>query len=139
MPIPAVYPYVQLIPSIGAAGWMPMLPVTLDHNGTALAAAALVDSGASLNIIPYQLGVQLGGNWNQYPGSLPLGGVFANYPAKPLFLDVRIGTFPPVQLSFGWTQAPTARLLLGQMNFFLEFDVCFYRTRGEFHVQPRTP
>jgi len=28
-------------------------------------------------------------------------------------------------------------LILGQTNFFLEFDVCFYRSKQEFEVKPK--
>jgi hypothetical protein len=34
--------------------------------------------------------------------------------------------FPTVDLAFAWTQDKYAPLILGQMNFFLAFDVCFY-------------
>jgi|GEM_PF-3158502 len=30
-----------------------------------------------------------------------------------------------------------ATLILGQANFFLEFDVCFFRARSEFEVRPK--
>ena len=135
----AQFPYVHLIPAIGAAGWMPMLPVSLELNGTVVDSLALVDSGSTVCVIPYQMGLQLGGDWNQFPGNLPLGGIFANYPAKPLFLNVSVGLFSPVRLSFAWSQAPTARLILGQTNFFMEFDVCFFRSQNTFQIQPRTP
>ena len=139
MNTPSVFPYVQMIPSLGSAGWMPMLTVALDLNGTTLSSTALIDSGSTINIIPYQLGLQLGGDWNQFRGVLPMGGLFANHPAKPLFLEATIGSFAPVQLTFAWTQAPAARLLLGQLNFFMEFDVCFPRSQNTFQIQPRTP
>ena len=139
MTAPAVFPYMQVAPSLGPAGWMPVLPVLLDLDGTTVADLALVDSGAAVNVIPYQLGLQLGGDWNQFPGSLPMGGPLAGYPAKPLFLDATIGSFPPVQLAFARSQAPLARSLLGQVNFFETFDVCFFRSRSEFQIQPATP
>jgi hypothetical protein len=139
MSSPAVYPYVHLIPALGPVGWMPLLPITLDLNGTKVSSLALLDSGSTINLMPYQLGVQLGGDWNQFKGSLPMGGPLAGYPAKPLFVDATIASFPPVQLSFAWTQAPHTRLLLGQTNFFELFDVCFFRSRNEFQIQPATP
>jgi hypothetical protein len=40
-------------------------------------------------------------------------------------------------LAFAWTQASNIPLILGQANFFLEFDVCFSRVRSEFEVRPK--
>ena len=139
MSTPAIFPYVHMIPALGPAGWMPMLPLSLELDGITASSIALVDSGSTIHIMPFQLGQQLGGDWNQFRGSLPMAGTFANYPAKPIFVTAVIGTFPPVQLSFAWTQAPHARLLLGQQNFFMEFDVCFFRSQNTFQIQPRTP
>jgi len=99
----------------------------------------LVDSGSTVNVIPYQMGLHLGGDWNQYPGTIPLGGMLSNYPAKPLMIKSAVQPFAPVLLAFAWSQAPTARLILGQTNFFMEFDVCFFRSQSAFQVQPRKP
>jgi len=46
-----------------------------------------------------------------------------------------IGDFPPVRLAFESNDVP---LILGQMNFSMEFDVCFYRSQLEFEVKPRS-
>ena len=43
---------------------------------------------------------------------------------------------PPVE-EFAWVATGEVPLLLGQMNFFLEFDVCFYRSRAILQVRPR--
>jgi hypothetical protein len=45
-----------------------------------------------------------------------------------------IGRFAPVQLVFAWTKATEVPLILGQVNFFMEFDVCFYRSQLYFAV-----
>jgi hypothetical protein len=42
-----------------------------------------------------------------------------------------------VRLAFAWTQAEDAPLIFGQMNFFMEFDVCFYRSQGVFEIHPK--
>jgi len=42
-----------------------------------------------------------------------------------------------VQLVFAWTQAENAPVIFGQMNFFLEFDVCFYRSQSVFEVNAK--
>jgi hypothetical protein len=40
-------------------------------------------------------------------------------------------------LAFAWAQEESMSVLLGQVNFFLEFDVCFFRARAEFALQPK--
>jgi len=40
-------------------------------------------------------------------------------------------------LVFAWTRAEHVPLILGQINFFMEYDVCFYRWRAAFDVQPK--
>ena len=101
--------------------------------------AALVDSGATVSVLPYDLGVRLGLDWNAIQMTVPLGGMMSGATAKPVFLEGDIGSFAPIRLAFAWTQWPDARLILGQTNFFMEFDVCFFRSRSEFQIEPRTP
>ncbi|WP_421654670.1 hypothetical protein [Leptothermofonsia sp. ETS-13] len=48
-----------------------------------------------------------------------------------------IGQFKPVQLVFAWTQANNMPLILGQVNFFIEFDACFYCSQLEFAISPK--
>lgn len=42
--------------------------------------------------------------------------------------------FASVDMALAWTQDRNAPLILGHMNFFLEFDVCFYRSELMFEV-----
>ncbi len=49
----------------------------------------------------------------------------------------RASLFPMVSLAFAWTQATDVPLILGQANFFFEFDVCFFRARSEFEICPK--
>lgn len=52
-------------------------------------------------------------------------------------VDTQKFPFPTIDLAFAWTQAPNVPLILGQANFFFEFDVCFFRARSEFEVRPK--
>lgn len=45
--------------------------------------------------------------------------------------------FPTVELAFAWTRDRNAPLVLGQMNFFLEFNVCFYCADLVFEISPK--
>jgi hypothetical protein len=53
------FPYVPRDPSLRNASLAPMLPLTLT-GGRSAATSGLVDSGATVNVPPYALGVQLG-------------------------------------------------------------------------------
>ncbi len=66
--------------------------------------------------------------------SLPLAGNLANVQARGLFVYVQIGNLEPVRLAFAWAQASQVPLILGQTNFFREFDVCFQRSRCEIEI-----
>lgn len=69
--------------------------------------------------------------------SLRLGGNLAPVEARGLVMSATIGQFPPVDLAFAWVQTNDVPLLLGQMNLFREFDVCFYRSQLAFEVHPK--
>jgi hypothetical protein len=60
-------------------------------------------------------------------------------PAKMLVVDGTVNPFSPVALVFAWAQSDRVPLVLGQTNFFMEFDVCFFRARGVLQLQPATP
>lgn len=134
---PLRVPYVTVNPTAGDVGIAPYLPLTLDYQGHRLATSALVDTGASLNVLPYSLGVSLGAVWREQAAVLRLGGSLGPVSACPLFLSVTVGAFAPIQLAFAWAQAEDVPLLLGQVNFFMEFDVCFFRSQKIFEVQPK--
>lgn len=127
---PLRVPYATVDPNAGDVGIAPYLPRTLDYQGTRLATSALVDSGASLHVIPYSLGLSLGLSlgavWREQAAVLRLGGSLGT-----------VGTFTPVRLAFAWAQAEDVPLLLGQVNFFMELNVCFFRSQKTFEVQPK--
>jgi hypothetical protein len=62
-----------------------------------------------------------------------------NFPAMPLVVTAAVGDFAPVKLAFAWTRTENVSLILGQMNFFMVFEVCFFRSRLEFEVTPKAP
>ena len=97
----------------------------------------MVDSGATVNVMPYEIGTQLGAVWADQKANISLSGALGNEPAIPLFAMAQIGDLPPVRLAFAWVKRNDVPLILGQTNFFMEFDVCFYRSRLEFEVVPR--
>ncbi|NER25746.1 MAG: hypothetical protein F6J86_44605 [Symploca sp. SIO1B1] len=82
-----------------------------------------------VNLLPYSIGLQLGAVWEEQTVRLPLAGNLAMVEARGLFVHIQIGDLEPVRLAFAWAQASHVALILGQTNFFQEFDVCFERSR----------
>jgi hypothetical protein len=66
-----------------------------------------------------------------------LTGNLAQYEARVVVMQARVGQFEAAQLVFAWTTASQVPLILGQVNFFMEFDVCFYRSQLYFAVTPK--
>ena len=116
---------------------MPFLPIAFALERTVLPFVALVDSGAAVNVLPYSAGVQLGAIWEKQTVPVPLTGNLSASEARVLVLDGTIGHFAPVRLGFAWAKTDNVPILLGQMNFFLEFDVCFFRSRSVFEIRPK--
>jgi hypothetical protein len=79
----------------------------------------------------------LGAVWEDSHPPVQLTGNLAACEAKAIAFSAVIGSFAAVRLGFAWVESDEVPLLLGQMNFFLEFDVCFYRSREIFQVRPK--
>ena len=56
---------------------------------------------------------------------------------RVVVLSAVVGSFPPVRLAFAWAKTDAVSIILGQVNFFLEFDICFFRSQGVFEVRPK--
>ena len=131
------YPFICADTSLGEAAFRPYLPITLVYQQRSIKTSGLLDTGATVNVLPYQIGVDLGYDWERQTTALNLTGNLAQYEARVVILRVAIGQFEPVQQVFAWTQATTVPLILGQVNFFMEFNVCFYRSQLYFEVSPK--
>lgn len=115
---------VPYVPLRGAL--VPMVPVWINWKGKGATAMGLVDSGAAISVLPYELGLELGLNWDDFTTELSLTGNLAKSPAKVVLLNAHVGNFPPIELGFAWTKEPNVGLILGQVNFFEQFQVCFF-------------
>lgn len=138
MPDAERYAYTASGRLFGEVKLSPILPVTLRHQGHSVNASGLLDTGAAVNVLPYHTGVELGAVWEQQTVRLRLTGNLASDEARVLVLLVETGSFAPVRQVFAWTRAENAPLILGQVNFFMEFDVCFFRSQQAFEARPRT-
>jgi len=131
------YPFIPADSAHGEASLQPYFPLTLTYQGGSVSTLGLLDTGSMVNVLPYQVGIDLGAVWEQQMTPLQLTGNLARYEARALVISTTVGSFEPAQLVFAWTQATNVPLLLGQVNFFMEFDVCFYRSQLLFEVRPK--
>ncbi len=134
----ARFPFVDANPAQPGTSLLPLLPFVLSQGGRQVEALGLLDTGAAVNVLPYSLGEQLGFVWEEQTTPLVLSGNLARLPARGVVVSGVVAHFAPVHLVFAWTQADDVRLILGQTNFFLEFDACFFRARSEFEVKPKS-
>ncbi len=131
----ARFSYQAVNNSVGETALRPILPVMLDYRGMTVEANGLLDTGADVNVLPYNLGIALGGVWEQARTGLRLSGNLASYEARGILIACNISGISRVQLAFAWTRAENVPLIFGQVNFFSEFDVCFFRSRNGFEIR----
>jgi len=117
---------------------LPRISLTLTHGQRQVSVLGLVDSGATVNVLPYDTGIQLGAVWDDSKANIRLGGNLGHFTAMPLVVVAAVGEYPRVRLAFAWTRVTSIGLILGQMNFFQEFDVCFFRSKLAFEVTPKS-
>jgi hypothetical protein len=131
------FPYIEIDPSLGTASALPYAPITLEREGNVANVSALVDSGAALSVLPYDVGLRLGAVWEQQTIPVRLAGNFAVSDARAILVTATIGQFSPVRLAFAWTRNNQVPVILGQVNFFMEFHVCFFRAQSAFELKPK--
>jgi hypothetical protein len=129
------FPYCDRNPASGGLDLMPDLPIILRHQSHSLSAVGLVDSGASISVLPYSLGIQLGFDWNTQKAHITLGGTLAHVGARGIVVEAAVGQLAPVRLALAWAKSDQVPFLLGQFNFFQAFDVCFFRTSRIFEIR----
>jgi hypothetical protein len=130
--------FVEGFDAFGVPDALPKMPLTLTYRNSSIEVSALLDTGASVNVLPYSMGVQLGAVWEEQTMAVTLAGNLTSTEARGLLVSAQIGDLTPVRLVFAWSQSDDVPLLLGRMNFFLEFDVCFYRSQLIFEVRPKS-
>ncbi|MCC5599151.1 retroviral-like aspartic protease family protein [Nostoc favosum] len=134
---PQRFSFTEGYDTFGVPDALPKLPLILTYRNSSVDVSGLLDTGASVSVLPYSIGVQLGAIWEEQTISVMLAGNLAPVEARGLLVSAQIGSFEPVRLVFAWSLSNDVPLLLGRMNFFLEFDVCFYRSQLVFDVCPQ--
>lgn len=116
---------------------MPRLPLEITFGNRSINIAGIVDSAASVNVLPYSVGLALGAIWEEQAYAGPLVGNLESTDSRALSLSAKIpeltGT-TDVSLVFAWANSDKVPVLLGQTNFLMQFNVCFYRSQNYFEV-----
>jgi hypothetical protein len=134
----AQFPYLYRGGSGVVSDLAPLLPIRLDRDRVSLDVVALVDSGATISVLPWSVGLRFGVDWDSLNVPCPIGGGAGSIPGKVLIVYGTVPPFPTVPLVFSWVQSDNVRIILGQTNFFLNFDVFFFRAQSYFEIQPAT-
>lgn len=132
------FPFTESLDEFGSADAVPSLPLILSYRDKSIEVSGMLDTGASVNVLPYDVGVRLGAVWEEQTTTVLLAGNLAPVEARGLVVSAEICPFAPCRLVFAWSQTNDVPLLLGRMNFFLEFDVCFYRSQLAFEIRPKS-
>jgi hypothetical protein len=103
-------------------GGLPYVPITLRYRKRSVAVNGLLDTGATINVLPYTLGQQLGLIWDEQLPLEELAGNLAAFECRGVF---------------AWTESDSVPLILGQINFFQTFQVCFDGSDQIFTIVPK--
>ncbi len=87
------FPFVTVSSEFGEAGMMPYLPLKLSNRKQIISVSGLLDTGATVSVLPYKIGLELGADWDEISDELRLGGNLASYEARPLVLTGVVGPF----------------------------------------------
>ena len=71
---------------------LPRIPLTLHYGERRVEVIGLVDSGSTVNVLPYPVGIELGAVWDDRQATIRLVGNLGDYPAMPLFVMAGIGS-----------------------------------------------
>src|SRR5688572_1633365 len=88
-------------------GWSmprPFLPLRLQYQRKIISVNGLVDTGSSLNVLPFEAGLELGLHWPDQANWLQSAGNLGNYRAIEVELVAWVGYFPAFAIAFAWTE-----------------------------------
>lgn len=108
----------------------PFIPVRLGYDDNEIQTLALLDSGADINVLPYQLGLELGLDWDAAGDFTGLQGLGGGMVSKKSVADLYVGSWPGIRQIFAWARNDEIPVILGQWNFFQEVIVCFHKSRN---------
>lgn len=126
-------------PPPGALFGKPLATITLSRNEHAMTVSALVDSGATISLLPYEMGCQLGLVWEEHTIPIQLGGPLQGIPARAVLITGCMKGLPETALVMAWVAKTDLPIppILGQVNFFQQFKVTFEGYEKVFDISPK--
>lgn len=61
---------------------LPRLPLTLRYGNQQIEVVGPVDSGSTMNVLPYEIGLQLGAVWEERQANIRLAGSLGSQPCR---------------------------------------------------------
>lgn len=94
------FPFIERRNQAGDTNVFPLVPIALSYRDCVWDGLGLLDTGSSLNVLPYNVGLRLGAVWEEQTLSISLAGNLAPVEARGLVVVGQIGDLPPVRLAF---------------------------------------
>jgi hypothetical protein len=110
--------FTEKIDNLGRSIIMPYLPLTLNNGSYSQEVTALLDTGASVNVLPYEIGLHLGVVWEEQTVPIQLSGNLANSEARGIVISGTVAQFSPVLLAFAWTRSTNLPVILSRTHEF---------------------
>jgi hypothetical protein len=86
------FPFIVRDPNLGAGSLAPFVSITLVA-AQSIMASGLLDTGSTVNVLPYGVGERLGAVWEQQTTEITLSGNLAACEARALVVSAVIGSF----------------------------------------------
>jgi gag-polyprotein putative aspartyl protease len=115
---------------------MPYIPIQLEAASRAVRVKALVDTGAMVNVIPKAVGEALNLKWDDGE-PVQLGGNLGKASARTFTLNCTVTGLEATPLEVNWSMLEDVPVILGQIDFFAQFDVCFSYAENEISIRTR--
>ena len=90
--------------------------------------------------MPYSVGLALDADWSSQPSLPRLGGNLSVVEVRALAVMAShpdLTDSSGIELLFAWANTDNTSILFGQINFLLQFDVCFFRVEQFFEITGR--
>lgn len=65
------FAFTEINPEFGELSTLPYLPLTLTYQNCSLSTSGLLDTGSSVNVLPYEMGLRLGSVWERQTLPMP--------------------------------------------------------------------
>ncbi|MEH2252083.1 hypothetical protein [Nostoc sp.] len=78
------FAFPEVNPELSALNMLPYLLLILTYQNRSVSVSGLLDTGSSVNVLPYEIRLRLGAVWEDQRLSVPLGGNLARFEARAL-------------------------------------------------------